>query len=174
MSEISAIIETNKGNIHLRLFPEDAPQTVSNFINLSQKGYYDNLTFHRVIEDFMIQGGCPNGTGTGGPGYQFDDECAESLKHDKPGRLSMANSGPGTNGSQFFITHVETPWLDQKHTIFGEVKSEADQSVVNLISQNDEIRTIQITGDTSTLLEDNAAQISFWNDILEESQVPAE
>ena len=135
-----------------------------------KKRFYNGLQFHRVIPDFMIQGGCPDGTGMGGPGYQFDDECTDALKHDKPGILSMANSGPGTNGSQFFITHVPTPWLDGKHTIFGAVKSEADQSVVNIINQDDTIKTITITGDTSQLLKDNASQLSFWNDILLETQ----
>ena len=118
---MEAHIKTNKGTIKLNLFYDQVPLTVSNFVNLAKRGYYNNLKFHRVIDDFMIQTGCPLGTGTGGPGYDFEDEFHDSLKHDKPGILSMANAGPGTNGSQFFITHVETPWLDNNHTIFGQV-----------------------------------------------------
>ena len=107
---MKATIKTNRGNINLDLFPDKAKLTVSNFTNLSRRKFYNNLTFHRVIDDFMIQGGCPIGTGTGDPGYKFKDEFSPDLKHDKPGILSMANSGPNTNGSQFFITHLETPW----------------------------------------------------------------
>ena len=118
---MEAHILTNKGTIKLNLFYEMAPITVSNFVNLSNRGYYNNLSFHRVINDFMIQGGCPIGTGTGGPGYNFSDEFHADLTHDTPGILSMANAGPGTNGSQFFITHVETSWLDNNHTVFGKV-----------------------------------------------------
>ena len=128
---MKAKIDTNKGIINLDLFYNEAPITVSNFVNLSKRGYYNNLTFHRVIDDFMIQGGCPQGTGTGGPGYQFEDEFHPSLTHNKPGILSMANAGPGTNGSQFFITHKETPWLDNKHSVFGHVIE--GQDVVNAI-----------------------------------------
>ena len=110
--ELVAIVETNKGNIRLRLFADQAPLTVANFVNLAQRNFYKGLSFHRVIPDFMIQGGCPLGTGTGGPGYKFEDEIHRDLRHDKPGILSMANAGPNTNGSQFFITHLPTPWLD--------------------------------------------------------------
>ena len=112
---MKATIKTTRGDISLDLFQDKAELTVANFVNLSQKGFYNNLTFHRVIEDFMVQGGCPIGTGTGDPGYKFKDEFHQDLKHDQPGMLSMANSGPNTNGSQFFITHVATPWLDKKH-----------------------------------------------------------
>lgn len=119
MSQI--IMETSKGTIKIQLFDEKVPKTTQNFKDLAKKGYYDGLVFHRVIEQFMIQGGCPQGTGRGGPGYKFEDEFHPSLKHDKPGMLSMANAGPNTNGSQFFITTVPTPWLDNKHAIFGEV-----------------------------------------------------
>src|SRR5512137_788490 len=126
-----ATISTTKGDIRLTLFPDKAPMTVLNFVNLAKRGYYDGLTFHRVIPDFMIQGGCPIGTGTGGPGYDFRDEFGPDLKHDKPGILSMANAGPHTNGSQFFITHVPTPWLDGKHAIFGCIADRKDQDVVN-------------------------------------------
>ena len=118
---LSAAINTSRGEIKITLFSEQTPITVSNFVNLAGRGYYDGLMFHRVIESFMIQGGCPEGTGMGGPGYNFEDECTPELKHDTPGILSMANAGPGTNGSQFFITHVETSWLDGKHTVFGKV-----------------------------------------------------
>ena len=163
---MEAHIKTNKGTIKLKLFYKQAPITVSNFVNLSKKGYYDNLPFHRVIDDFMIQGGCPLGTGTGGPGYNFQDEFHDELKHDKPGILSMANAGPGTNGSQFFITHIETPWLDNNHTVFGEVLSNEDQEIVNSIVQGDIIENIQIIGE---LPEDNSIEelINSWNSILE-------
>ena len=148
-----AQIKTSKGVIEIQLEFEKTPGTVGNFVGLSigkiknsnkelGKPYYDGLKFHRVINDFMIQGGCPIGTGTGDPGYKFDDEFNSDLKHDKPGILSMANSGPATNGSQFFITHIETPWLDNKHTVFGHVIDGLD--VVNSIVQDDEIINIKI------------------------------
>jgi len=164
---ITAKITTLKGDIQLRLFSEQAPLTVANFINLSERGYYDGLVFHRVIDDFMVQGGCPSGTGTGGPGYQFKDECSAELKHDKPGILSMANAGPGTNGSQFFITHIETPWLDGKHTVFGEIISTTDQDIVNDIRQGDQILAIQIEGNATQLKEDLTDQINEWNTVLD-------
>ena len=131
------------GTIKLELYPEMAPQTVSNFIALAQHGFYDGLKFHRVIQDFMIQGGDPKGNGTGGPGYKFADE-EVPYKFDKPGYLAMANAGANTNGSQFFITHVETPWLNGKHTIFGHVISDEDQKVVNSVQQNDLINSVTI------------------------------
>tara|TARA_Y100001970_G_scaffold141210_1_gene173852 strand:- start:1475 stop:1969 length:495 start_codon:yes stop_codon:yes gene_type:complete len=163
---MEAHIKTNKGTIKLNLFYNEAPITVSNFVNLANRGYYNELSFHRVINDFMIQGGCPNGTGTGGPGYQFEDEFHPTLKHNKPGILSMANAGPGTNGSQFFITHLETPWLDNNHTVFGSVIDKDDQLVVNAISQGDSIESINIKGslpknDTIDKL------IQSWNNILD-------
>jgi cyclophilin family peptidyl-prolyl cis-trans isomerase len=117
----SATFHTDKGDIKVQLFADKTPKTVNNFVFLAREGFYDGTIFHRVIADFMAQGGDPTGTGTGGPGYRFADEFDKSLKHDKPGILSMANAGPGTNGSQFFITHVPTPWLDNKHSIFGQV-----------------------------------------------------
>ena len=150
---IYANIITKKGNIKIKLEYIKAPITVSNFVNLvegkikSNKKYngtpfYDGLIFHRVINDFMIQGGCPEGKGTGGPGFKFDDEFHEDLKHDKPGTLSMANSGPNTNGSQFFITHIATNWLDGKHSVFGYVVS--GQEIVDQIQNNDKIQSISI------------------------------
>jgi cyclophilin family peptidyl-prolyl cis-trans isomerase len=116
-----AQMETDKGTMVIELFADKTPVTVNNFVFLSREGYYDGVIFHRVINDFMVQGGDPTGTGRGGPGYKFGDEFHPSLKHTRQGILSMANAGPGTNGSQFFITHVATPWLDGKHTIFGQV-----------------------------------------------------
>jgi peptidyl-prolyl cis-trans isomerase B (cyclophilin B) len=161
-------IETTKGNINLRLFAEQTPVTVANFVNLAEKGFYDGLTFHRVIPNFMIQGGCPEGTGRGGPGYQFQDECKAELRHSKPGILSMANAGPGTNGSQFFITHVATPWLDGKHTIFGEVADEGSMAVVNNIRQGDGITKITVSGDFNDIKENEKARIAEWNVILDQ------
>lgn len=116
-----ATLNTDKGEIVLELFADKTPVTVNNFVFLSREGFYDGVIFHRVIANFMVQGGDPTGTGSGGPGYKFKDEFVPSLKHDKPGILSMANAGPGTNGSQFFITHVPTPWLDGKHSVFGQI-----------------------------------------------------
>ena len=166
MSELTAVIDTNKGNIRLRLFSEQTPLTVANFVNLAGRDYYKGLSFHRVLSDFMIQGGCPLGTGTGGPGYRFEDECTPELKHSKPGILSMANAGPGTNGSQFFVTHVPTPWLDGKHTVFGEVVSDADMDVVNSIVQGDSINNITIEGDSSALMARVKDRVDEWNSIL--------
>lgn len=163
---IQATIKTNKGDIHLDLFADKAPVTVANFVNLAQQGFYDDLSFHRVIPNFMIQGGCPIGTGTGNPGYRFEDEFDADLKHDQPGILSMANAGPGTNGSQFFITHLATPHLDGKHTVFGAVKSEADQKVVNSIAGNDEIKAIEISGDADALLAAQAERVKEWDQHL--------
>ncbi len=174
-----ADLETSKGNIILELYYEQAPTTVSNFVALAEgnhpvvddqhegKRYYDGLKFHRVIEDFMIQGGDPTGTGSGGPGYQFDDEFNEELKHDGPGVLSMANAGPGTNGSQFFITHVETPWLDGKHSIFGKVNS--GQDVVDKIEQDDIIKTVKVIRIGEAAKSFNAPK-NFENYISEKSE----
>ena len=162
VQEVGAVIRTNKGDIRLRLFAEQAPVTVANFVNLARRGYYDGLTFHRVIPDFMIQGGCPQGTGTGGPGYRFEDECSPEARHDAPGKLSMANAGPGTNGSQFFITHVATPWLDGKHTVFGEVLGDEDQAVVNAIGTGDDIVRITVEG-VDDVLAAQAARVEEWN-----------
>lgn len=129
----SAVLETEKGDITVRLFAEESPITVNNFVNLARDGFYDGLTFHRVVEDFMAQGGDPTGTGAGGPGYQFEDETDNGLTFDRPGLMAMANSGANTNGSQFFITFTPTPWLDGKHTIFGEMV--AGQDVLNALTK---------------------------------------
>ena len=150
---IYAKFNTNRGEILVNLEFEKTPGTVGNFVALAEGNlenevkpqgtpYYDDLTFHRVISDFMIQGGCPQGTGTGNPGYKFDDEFHPELRHDAPGKLAMANSGPATNGSQFYITHVPTPWLDNKHTVFGSVVE--GQDIVDIISQGDKIETLEI------------------------------
>ena len=160
---LKAVIHTNKGDINLVLTEKQTPVTVANFVNLAQQGFYDDVSFHRVIPNFMIQGGCPLGTGTGGPGYQFEDEFDASLTHDKAGILSMANAGPGTNGSQFFVTHEATPWLDGKHYVFGAVESPADMDVVNSIAGGDEIKSISIVGDASSVLENNADKVVEWN-----------
>ena len=162
---LKATFKTNKGEINLELYAEKAPITVANFVNLSKRGYYDGLKFHRVIPDFMIQGGCPQGTGTGGPGYQFKDEFHPTLRHDTAGILSMANSGPSTNGSQFFITHTDTPWLDNNHTVFGSVITDSDQEVVDSIAENDIIESISINGDLNSTSEVQD-QIDTWNNIL--------
>ena len=138
-----AAITTAKGTIRIRLHDDKAPETCANFEKLVGQGFYDGLTFHRVIDDFMVQGGCPEGTGTGGPGYDFEDEFHRDLKHDGPGVLSMANSGPNTNGSQFFITHVATPWLDRKHSVFGHVVE--GQDVVDAIRQGDVMKKVTVT-----------------------------
>lgn len=165
---ISAKIETSKGTINIDFFEDKAPLTVASFVNLARKGFYDGLSFHRVIAGFMIQGGCPLGTGTGGPGYRFEDEFDKSLRHDRPGLLSMANAGPGTNGSQFFITHVPTPHLDDNHAIFGEVKSADDQQVVDAIAQGDKIESITIEGDVDALLESRKDRIAEFDAALKE------
>ncbi|MCY3621325.1 MAG: peptidylprolyl isomerase [Gammaproteobacteria bacterium] len=161
--DIRARIDTSRGSINVSLFADKTPVTVASFVNLAGRGYYDGLTFHRVIANFMIQGGCPEGSGRGGPGYRFDDEFDPSLRHDRPGRLSMANSGPGTNGSQFFITHVPTPWLDDAHSIFGEVGGDEDQAVVDAIEQGDRIERIEVTGNVDDLLAAQADHVRRWN-----------
>jgi len=138
-----ATVVTNRGTIRIKLHADKAPRTVANFEKLAGKSFYNGLKFHRVIANFMIQGGCPLGTGTGGPGYDFKDEFHPDLKHDGPGVLSMANSGPNTNGSQFFITHEATPWLDGKHSVFGQVIE--GQDVVNKIRQGDTMQSVTVT-----------------------------
>jgi len=164
MDDIRIIVKTGKGTIEGTLFASKAPITVANFLNLAKHGYYNGITFHRVIPQFMIQGGDPTGTGSGGPGYTFEDEVKTGLKHDKPGIFSMANRGPGTNGSKFFITHVPTPWLDGKHTVFGEVTK--GQDVVNAIGQGDKIVSIEILDPTDALFEAQKSKIAEWNKSL--------
>ena len=166
---ITVTLRTTKGPIHIRMHDDKTPLTVANFVNLARRGYYDGLTFHRVINDFMVQGGCPEGSGRGGPGYRFGDEFDSSLRHDKPGVLSMANAGPGTNGSQFFITHGATPWLDGKHSVFGEVISPEDMAVVNQIRQDDIIEKVVVEGDVDALLAAQAFQVGEWNKVLDAS-----
>jgi len=167
MSDLIATFNTARGPIRLRIFADKAPVTAASFVNLVKRGYYDGLSFHRVIPDFMIQGGCPQGSGTGGPGYKFEDECRPDLRHDKPGILSMANAGPRTNGSQFFITHVATPWLDGKHTVFGEVMGPEDQKVVDAVRGSDKIDSVTIEGDTDALLASQADRVAEWNKALD-------
>jgi len=171
LPELTAEIATAHGTIHLRLFADQVPMTVASFANLARRGFYNGKTFHRVIPDFMVQGGCPQGSGTGGPGYQFDDEIVPGLKHDRPGILSMANAGQrmgrGTNGSQFFITHVPTSWLDGKHSVFGSVVGPADQAIVDKIKGGDMITSITIKGDTAPLFAQQKAHLDEWNAILD-------
>ncbi len=165
---INVTFTTNRGPIHLSLHEDKAPVTVANFVNLAKRGYYDGLSFHRVIADFMVQGGCPEGSGRGGPGYKFEDEFNASLRHDKPGVLSMANAGPRTNGSQFFITHGPTPWLDGKHSVFGEVVDAADMDVVNTIEQGDVIEKVTVEGDVDALLAAQSDRVKEWNAVLDQ------
>ena len=164
LKDVYIVISTTKGDIELALYPSKAPVTVANFLNLINRGYYKGITFHRVIPDFMIQGGDPTGTGMGGPGYRFEDECRPDLKHDAPGVLSMANAGPGTNGSQFFITHVPTDWLNGKHTVFGKVTE--GQDVVDSIKQGDTISGITIEDAADDLFTEQADRIAAWDKAL--------
>src|SRR6056297_3186295 len=177
---IYAKFNTTKGEILVKLTYDKTPGTVGNFVALAEgdmensvkpqgKPYYDGLKFHRVIADFMIQGGCPTGTGTGDPGYKFDDEFHPDLVHDAPGMLSMANAGPGTNGSQFFITHGPTPHLDGMHTVFGAVVSQADQDVVNSITQGDTIENITIKGNVGSVFKKVKPKLDEWNKTLNKS-----
>ena len=155
-----ATFDTSRGLIKVELFADKAPLTVANFVNLAKRGFYDGLNFHRVIADFMIQGGCPEGSGRGGPGYRFEDETGNGVRHER-GVLSMANAGPNTNGSQFFITHVATPWLDGKHTVFGKVVEGLD--VVDAIAQGDAIHSVKIEGDAEAVLAAKADRVAEWN-----------
>jgi peptidyl-prolyl cis-trans isomerase B (cyclophilin B) len=164
-NDVAAVMKTTKGDIRLTLFPTEAPLTVANFVNLAQRTYYDGLKFHRVLANFMIQGGDPTGTGRGGPGYNFADEFSRSLRHDSAGTLSMANAGPSTNGSQFFITHGPTPHLDDVHSVFGKVLS--GQDVVDAITQGDVLTTVVIEGDPASLLVAQKDQVDAWNRILD-------
>ena len=160
---LTAIFDTARGPIRVELLPDQAPLTVANFVNLARRGFYDGLNFHRVIADFMVQGGCPEGSGRGGPGYRFEDETGNGVRHER-GVLSMANAGPNTNGSQFFITHVATPWLDGKHTVFGKVVEGLD--VVDAIAQGDAIHSVKIEGDAEAVLAAKADRVAEWNRIL--------
>ena len=163
---LSAEIATARGTIHLHLRDDLVPVTVANFVNLARRKFYDGLTFHRVIPNFMVQGGCPLGSGTGGPGYRFQDEIVPQLSHQR-GVLSMANAGPGTNGSQFFITHVPCPWLDGKHTVFGAVEDASDQALVDQVRGGDKIASITIGGDYGPLFAAMADRLAQWNAILD-------
>lgn len=165
IQDIKITLKTEKGDINATLFASKVPVTTANFLNLASRGYYDGITFHRVIANFMIQGGDPTGTGMGGPGYKFEDEFLPELKHDKPGIFSMANAGPRTNGSQFFITHVATPHLNGRHSVFGEVTQ--GQDVVDSIAQGDKITGIEIHDSTDDLFADQADRISDWNSKLD-------
>lgn len=174
LEDISVVIQTDRGNIEAIVYASKTPVTAASFLNLAKRGYYDGLTFHRVISDFMIQGGDPTGTGAGGPGYTFEDETVRGLLHDRPGVLSMANSDRGktaysnrgrTNGSQFFITHKETNWLDGMHTVFGQVTS--GQDVVDSIRQGDKIKTIEVNGSTDALFAKMSDRLTEWNKVLD-------
>jgi peptidyl-prolyl cis-trans isomerase B (cyclophilin B) len=164
VKDVAIVVHTSKGDIEATLFATKTPVTVANFLNLAKRGYYDGLTFHRVIPNFMIQGGDPTGTGRGGPGYQFEDEFHPALRHNRAGLFSMANSGPRTNGSQFFITHNATPWLDGKHTVFGKVTK--GQKVVDAIQQGATIDSIDILDSTDVLFFEQRQRIQEWNTAL--------
>lgn len=159
-----ATFDTERGPIRIELAADKAPLTVANFVNLAKRGFYDGLNFHRVLADFMVQGGCPQGTGTGGPGYRFEDETDNGLAHER-GVLSMANAGPGTNGSQFFITHVPCSWLDGKHTVFGKVIE--GQDIVDSVKQGDKINSVQVEGDVDAVLAAKADRVAEWNKTLD-------
>lgn len=158
-----AHFDTDRGPIRIELAADKAPLTVANFVNLAKRGFYDGLNFHRVIADFMVQGGCPEGSGRGGPGYRFEDEANNGLRHER-GVLSMANAGPNTNGSQFFITHVPCGWLDGKHTVFGKVVE--GMGVVDAVRQGDLIKSVKIEGDADAVLAAKADRVAEWNRIL--------
>jgi peptidyl-prolyl cis-trans isomerase B (cyclophilin B) len=175
IQDVNIVIKTDRGDIECVVYASKVPLTAANFLNLAKRGYYDNLKFHRVIADFMIQGGDPKGNGSGGPGYQFEDETTKELLHDGPGVLSMANSDPQSkrpysntgrsNGSQFFITHKQTDWLDGMHTVFGRVTK--GQNVVNNIRQGDKIKSIEIDGDLDLLFEQSKERLAAWNKVLD-------
>lgn len=165
LEDIRIEIETSKGKIEATIYAAKVPMTAANYLNLAKRGYYDGLTFHRVIPNFMIQGGDPQGTGMGGPGYKFGDEIVAELQHDGPGVFSMANAGPGTNGSQFFITHKATPWLNGKHTVYGKVTE--GQDIVDTIVKGDIIKSIKILDSTDALFESQKANIDTWNKVLD-------
>lgn len=165
IQDVKVVLTTSKGDIEATIFATKVPMTAANFLNLAKRGYYDGITFHRVIPNFMIQGGDPTASGRGGPGYQFADEFVDSLKHDKPGIFSMANAGPATNGSQFFITHKATPHLNGRHSVFGEVTEGLD--VVNAIVGGDTITSIKILDSTDLLFEAEKEKLAEWNAVLD-------
>lgn len=163
--DIRALIRTDRGDVQVLLYASKTPVTVANFLNLARGNYYNDITFHRVIRGFMVQGGDPTGTGSGGPGYNFEDEFRSDLKHTGAGILSMANPGrPNSNGSQFFITHAATPWLNGKHTVFGKVLSGMD--TVMSINQGDKIKSITILDPIEPLMEKEKSRINDWNSHL--------
>ena len=161
VTDINITLKTDKGDIEAVIYASKTPMTAANFLNLAKKDYYDGITFHRVIPNFMIQGGDPTGTGRGGPGYRFADEFDPSLKHTGPGIFSMANAGPGTNGSQFFVTHVATPHLDGKHSVFGKVTK--GQDIVNAIAKGDKIVDVVVKDSTDALFAAQKANLDNWN-----------
>ncbi len=164
MTDIRIILKTTRGNSEATIFASKVPLTAANFLNLAKRGYYDGISFHRVIKSFMVQGGDPTGTGSGGPGYRFADEIDRSLRHDRAGVFSMANAGPGTNGSQFFVTHVPCPHLDGKHAVFGYV--DKGQDIVNTIAQGDKILGVEVLDSTDELFTAQKAQLDKWNAVL--------
>ncbi len=177
IEDVKVVIKTDRGDIECLVYASKVPNTAANFLNLAKRGYYDGLKFHRVIPAFMIQGGDPTGTGSGGPGYKFKDETMKELKHDAAGILSMANSDRGkqpysnsgdTNGSQFFITHGPTDWLDGLHTVFGRVTK--GQDIVDAVRQGDKIKAIEIQGEVDALFESTKDQLAQWNKILDKNK----
>ena len=168
VKDIRIELNTSKGTIEATFYASKVPMTAANYLNLAKRGYYDGLKFHRVIPNFMIQGGDPQGTGRGGPGYRFGDEFHASLKHDGPGVFSMANSGPGSTGSQFFVTHKDTSWLDGRHSVFGKVTKGLD--VVNAIMVGDTIKSIKVLDSTDALFAAQQAKLTKWNAVLGASQ----
>ena len=164
MQDIRITFNTSRGDIDVTLFTDKAPVTIASFLNLAAGGFYNGLKFHRVIPNFMVQGGDPTGTGSGGPGYKFEDEFASGLAFDRPGLLAMANAGPRTNGSQFFITHVPTSWLNNKHTIFGAVSK--GQDIVDTIVGGDKIVGITVHDSTEEIFAAQADRIAEWNKAL--------
>lgn len=167
MTDIKITMHTTAGDIEATMYASKTPITCANFLNLAKRGYYNGIAFHRVIANFMIQGGDPTGTGSGGPGYKFGDEFSPELRHRSPGVFSMANAGPGTNGSQFFITHNATAHLDGKHSVFGQVTN--GQDVVDKVKQVDKITSIDIHDDTTDLFETQKDNIEHWNSILDKA-----
>ena len=167
--DIRATISTSQGDLNFYLYPEVAPIAVANFINLSKRGYYDDMKFHRYVENFMVQGGDPTGTGTGGPGYFFQDEFSEWLDFYQPGMLAMANAGPNTNGSQFFITKAPAEWLNKRHTVFGELIADEDMQVLLKLEKNDVIKGITFTGPVDKLLNRYKTKISEWDTVLDKN-----